>query len=73
VNQVWSSDITYIRLPKGFVYMVAIIDWYSRRVLSWEISVTMDDDFCVRALERALKLFGTPELPRLNWRVVWRR
>ena len=55
VNQVWSSDITYIRLTGGFVYLVAIIDWFSRYVLSWEISVTLDSDFCVSALERALE------------------
>lgn len=54
VNQVWSSDITYVRLTGGFVYLVAIIDWFSRYVLAWEISVTLDSDFCVSALERAL-------------------
>jgi putative transposase len=61
VNQVWSSDITYIRLIGGFVYLVAIIDWFSRFVLSWEISVTLDSDFCVSALERALRA-GQPEV-----------
>ena len=50
VNQVWSSDITYVRLVGGFVYLVAIIDWFSRYVLAWEISVTLDSDFCVSAL-----------------------
>lgn len=54
VNQVWSTDITYVRLVGGFVYLVAVIDWYSRYVLSWEISTTMETDFCVNALERAL-------------------
>jgi putative transposase len=61
VNQVWSSDITYIRLISGFVYLVAIIDWFSRYVLAWEISVTLDSDFCVSALERALER-GEPEV-----------
>ena len=61
VNQVWSSDITYVRLVSGFVYLVAVIDWFSRYVLSWEISVTMDSDFCVSALERAL-VMAQPEI-----------
>jgi putative transposase len=60
-NQVWSSDITYIRLIGGFVYLVAIIDWFSRYVLAWELSVTLDSDFCVSALERALER-GQPEV-----------
>ncbi|WP_226930558.1 IS3 family transposase [Halomonas sp. 3F2F] len=61
-NQVWSTDVTYIRLAYGFVYLVAIIDWYSRKVLSWRLSNTMDADFCVDALESALRLHGTPEI-----------
>ncbi|WP_225587443.1 IS3 family transposase [Methylomonas fluvii] len=61
-NQVWSTDITYIRLPRGFVYLVAIIDWYSRRVLSWRLSNTMDAGFCVDCLEQAIKAHGTPEI-----------
>jgi putative transposase len=61
VNQVWSTDITYIRLRTGFVYLVAVIDWYSRYVLSWEISTTLDTDFCLVALEWALKI-GKPEI-----------
>jgi len=61
-NQVWCTDITYIRMPKGFVYLVAVMDWYSRRVLSWEVSTTMDEKFCVSALERALRLYPTPEI-----------
>jgi len=56
VDQVWCSDITYIRLRQGYVYLVAIMDWYSRYVLSWELSTTMEADFCVEALERALRL-----------------
>jgi putative transposase len=62
INQVWSTDITYIKLAHGFVYLVAVIDWYSRQVLSWEVSNTMDEDFCVSALQRALRLHGTPEI-----------
>ena len=61
-NQVWCTDITYIRLRGGFVYLVAIMDWYSRKVLSWEISNSLDSSFCVSALERALRLHGTPEI-----------
>jgi len=55
-NHVWSTDITYIRTAKGFVYLVAILDWFSRYVLSWELSVTLDVTFCLDALERALRL-----------------
>lgn len=54
-NQVWSCDITYIRLARGFVYLVAVIDWFSRYVLSWELSVTLDTSFCLEALDRALQ------------------
>lgn len=61
-NQVWSTDITYIRLTQGFVYLVAIIDWYSRYVLSWRTSVTLDSEFCVDALEEAIEKYGTPEI-----------
>lgn len=61
VNQVWSTDITYIRLHGGFVYLVAVIDWYSRYVLSWEVSTTLETDFCVSSLERALA-WGQPEI-----------
>jgi putative transposase len=60
-NQVWGTDITYIRLTDGFVYLVAIIDWYSRYVLAWELSVTLDVQFCLDALERALDI-ATPEI-----------
>ena len=59
-DQVWCTDITYIRLAGGFVYLTAVMDWYSRYVLSWELSVTMDNEFCVSALERALRCHGTP-------------
>jgi len=62
VNQVWSADITYVRLENGFVYLVAIIDWYSRYVLSWRISITLESEFCVSALEEAIEKYGTPEI-----------
>ena len=61
-NQVWSTDITYIRLPRGFVYLVAVIDWYSRKVLAWRLSNTLDSGFCVDCLEQALQNYGTPEI-----------
>jgi putative transposase len=61
-NQVWSTDITYIRLARGFVYLVAIICWYSRRVLGWRISNTMDAAFCVDCLEEAMRNHGKPEI-----------
>jgi putative transposase len=54
VNQVWSTDITYIRLARGFVYLVAILDWFSRYVLAWSVSITLDTSFCLEALEAAL-------------------
>lgn len=61
-NQVWCTDITYIRLSGGFVYLVAVMDWYSRRVLSWELANSMESSFCVHALERAIRLHGKPEI-----------
>jgi putative transposase len=61
-NQVWSTDITYVRLARGFVYLVAIIDWYSRRVLGWRISNSMEAAFCVDCLEEALRTHGKPEI-----------
>ena len=61
VNQVWSTDITYIRMAEGFVYLVAVMDWFSRYVLSWALSLTMELDFCVEALQRALRR-GRPEI-----------
>src|SRR6201982_4043952 len=62
VNQVWCSDITYIPMAKGFVYLVAIMDWHSRAVLAWRLSNTLGADFCVEALEEALARFGRPEI-----------
>jgi putative transposase len=61
VNQVWSADITYIRMAQGFLYLVAIIDWFSRFVLSWSLSLTMEVDFCIDALQRALRR-GPPDI-----------
>ncbi len=62
VNQVWSTDITYIRLKGGFVYLTAVIDWYSRCVLSWKLSTTLNAQFCVDAVREALDKYGWPEI-----------
>ena len=61
-NQVWAADITYIPLKRGFMYLVAVMDWYSRKVLAWRLSNTLDADFCVSALEEAIRLHGRPEI-----------
>ncbi len=61
-NHVWSTDITYVRLARGFVYLVAIIDWCSRKVLAWRVSNTLDSGFCVDCLEQALQTHGLPEI-----------
>jgi putative transposase len=61
-NQVWATDITYIPMAHGFAYLVAIIDWHSRYVLSWRLSNTLDTSFCLEALEEALERFGRPEI-----------
>ena len=61
-NQVWSTDITYLRLERGFVYLVAVIDWYSRKVLAWRLSNTLDSGFCVDCLKQALQIYGAPEI-----------
>jgi putative transposase len=61
-NQVWCADITYIPMAKGFVYLVAVMDWFSRRVLAWRLSITMETDFCVDALREAMELHGRPEI-----------
>jgi putative transposase len=61
-NQVWCTDLTYIPMRRGFLYLVAIMDWASRKVLSWRVSNTMDVEFCVEALEEALARFGKPEI-----------
>ena len=60
-DQVWSADITYVRMYRGWLYLVAVMDWFSRHVLSWEVSITLDSDFCVSALKQALRL-GKPEV-----------
>ena len=61
-NQVWCADITYIPMAKGFVYLVAVMDWFSRRVLAWRVSITMDTAFCVEALQEAMARHGQPEI-----------
>ena len=61
-NHVWAMDITYIPMARGFVYLAAVLDWFSRRVLAWRVSITMEADFCVAALEEALAKYGQPEI-----------
>ena len=61
-DQVWAMDLTYIPMARGFVYLAAVIDWFSRRVLTWRLSITMEAAFCVEALEEALARHGTPEI-----------
>ena len=61
-NQVWAADITYIPMSRGFMYLVAIMDWHSRKVLAWRLSNTMEADFCVEALQEAIERYGCPEI-----------
>lgn len=61
-NQVWATDITYIPMAKGFVYLTVIMDWYSRKILSWRLSNSMDTSFCIDALEEAIDYYGKPEI-----------
>lgn len=61
-NQVWAMDITYIPMARGFVYLTAVIDWFSRKVLAWRLSITMDVAFCIEAVEEAMARFGKPEI-----------
>ena len=61
-DQVWATDISYIPMQRGFLYLVAIIDWHSRKVLSWRLSNSMDTRFCIEALEEAIVRYGTPEI-----------
>lgn len=61
-NQVWSMDITYIRLKQGFIYLCAVIDWHSRYVLWWRLSITLQSDFCIEALQEAIAKYGKPEI-----------
>ena len=61
-NQVWAMDITYIPMARGFVYLAAVVDWFSRRVLAWRLSITIEADFCIEALEEALARYGRPDI-----------
>jgi len=61
-NQVFSTDITYIRMKNGFMYLTAVMDWYSRKILSWELSNTLDTQFCIDALNNAIRIYGCPEI-----------
>ena len=61
-NQVWAMDITYLPMAKGFIYLAAVVDWHTRRVLSWRLSVTMDTHFCLAAVEDAIGKYGKPEI-----------
>jgi putative transposase len=61
-NHVWAADITYIPMNRGFMYLVAVMDWYSRKILSWRVSNTLDTDFCIEAVEEALSRYGAPEI-----------
>ncbi len=61
-NQVWAMDLTYIPMARGFVYLAAVVDWHSRRVLSWKVSTTMDTHFCLEAVEEAMEKFGKPDI-----------
>ena len=61
-NQVWAMDITYIPMARGFVYLTAVVDWYSRKILSWRLSNTMDTRFCLEAVDEALSKYGRPEI-----------
>lgn len=61
-NQVWAMDITYIPMARGFVYLAAVVDWFSRKVLAWRISITLDTAFCLEAVEEALARYGKPEM-----------
>ena len=61
-NQVWAMDITYIPMARGFIYLAAVLDWFTRRVLAWRVSITLEADFCIEAVEEALAKHGTPEI-----------
>ena len=61
-NQVWAMDISYIPMARGFVYLAAVVDWFSRKVLSWRLSITLTIDFCLEAIEEALARYGKPEI-----------
>lgn len=61
-NQVWAMDITYIPMARGFVYLAAVVDWFSRKILSWRLSITLETDFCIEAIEEAIHRYGRPEI-----------
>jgi putative transposase len=61
-NQVWAADITYVPMARGFMYLVAIMDWHSRKILAWRVSNTLEPSFCVEALQEALERYGTPDI-----------
>jgi putative transposase len=61
-NQVWASDITYIPMERGFVYLAAVMDWFARRILAWRLSITLEVDFCIEVVDEALRFHGTPEI-----------
>ncbi|MEY2757558.1 MAG: hypothetical protein RIR33_1336 [Pseudomonadota bacterium] len=61
-NQVWAMDITYVPMARGFVYLAAVVDWFSRRVLAWRLSISLDASFCIEAVEEALALYGKPTI-----------
>jgi Transposase and inactivated derivatives len=61
-NQVWAMDITYVPMARGFVYLVAVVDWFSRKVLAWRLSVTLETEPCLEALKEAIARFGAPEI-----------
>jgi putative transposase len=61
-NKVWASDITYIPMARGFVYLAGVMDWFARRILTWRLSITLGEDFCVDAVDEALRLYGRPEI-----------
>jgi putative transposase len=61
-NQVWAMDITYIPMARGFVYLAAVVDWFSRKVLAWRLSITLEATFCIEAVEEALARYGRPEI-----------
>ena len=65
-NQVWAMDIIYIPMARGFVYLAAVVDWFSRRVLSWRLSITLEVDFCIQAVEEALARYGKPDIFNTN-------
>jgi transposase InsO family protein len=65
-NQVWAMDITYIPMARGFIYLAAVLDWFTRRVLAWRVSITLEADCCIEAVEEALATHGTPEMFNTN-------